>query len=127
MSRVHRGQLDASAGQRIRSSLAFALLFTGIWSTASAQGTPRTGSPDSAALTLFQRVRIFDGRSGTLSLPKNVLIRGNVIERISSEPIPVPRTTTTVVIDGGARTLMPGLIDAHWHTILVRPTTATLL
>jgi imidazolonepropionase-like amidohydrolase len=26
------------------------------------------------------------------------------------------------VIDGGGRTLMPGLIDAHWHTLLVRPT-----
>ncbi|MER2600757.1 MAG: hypothetical protein ABTR27_00195, partial [Candidatus Competibacter phosphatis] len=22
------------------------------------------------------------------------------------------------VIDGGGRTLMPGLIDAHWHTLL---------
>src|SRR5262249_35020029 len=28
---------------------------------------------------------------------------------------------------GGGRTLMPGLIDAHWHTMLVRPTPAALL
>jgi len=28
------------------------------------------------------------------------------------------------VIDGGGRTLMPGLIDNHWHTMLVRPTAA---
>jgi len=28
------------------------------------------------------------------------------------------------VVDGAGRTLMPGLIDAHWHTILVRPTPA---
>jgi imidazolonepropionase-like amidohydrolase len=29
-----------------------------------------------------------------------------------------------VVIDGGGRSLMPGLIDAHWHTMFVRPTPA---
>ena len=26
------------------------------------------------------------------------------------------------VVQGAGRTLMPGLIDAHWHTMLVRPT-----
>jgi imidazolonepropionase-like amidohydrolase len=30
-------------------------------------------------------------------------------------------------IDGGGRTLMPGLIDMHWHTMMVRPTLAELL
>ena len=28
------------------------------------------------------------------------------------------------MIDGGGRTLMPGLIDAHWHAMLVRPNPA---
>ena len=32
-----------------------------------------------------------------------------------------------MLIDGGGRTLMPGLIDMHWHTMLVRPTPAQLL
>jgi imidazolonepropionase-like amidohydrolase len=31
------------------------------------------------------------------------------------------------LIDGGGRTLMPGLIDMHWHTMLVRPSHAALL
>src|SRR5262249_39546386 len=31
------------------------------------------------------------------------------------------------VIDAGGRTLMPGLIDAHWHTMLVRPTPTEVL
>ena len=31
------------------------------------------------------------------------------------------------MIDGGGRTLMPGLIDAHWHTLLVRPRFTELL
>jgi imidazolonepropionase-like amidohydrolase len=70
--------------------------------------------------TLFNNVRIFDGRSGTLSAPSHVLIKGNTIERISTAPIAADSATT--VIAGGGRTLMPGLIDAHWHTMLVRLT-----
>ena len=54
-------------------------------------------------------------------------MRGNQIERISTDPIPTDRSATTVLIDGGGRTLMPGLIDMHWHTMLVRPTPAALL
>ena len=39
--------------------------------------------------TLFQNVRIFDGRSAALSAPSNVLVRGNTIARISAGPITV--------------------------------------
>src|SRR4051812_38371990 len=39
-------------------------------------------------VTLFQNVRIFDGKNSSLAGPKNVFIRGNKIERISSDPIP---------------------------------------
>ena len=74
------------------------------------------------SVTLFSNVRIFDGKKGELSAPSNVLVRGNRIEKISTAPIPTDRRADTVVIDGGGRTLMPGLIDAHWHTMLVRPT-----
>src|SRR5215470_7649618 len=73
-------------------------------------------------VTLFSNVRIFDGKSDKLSAPSNVLVRGNVIEKISDEPIPTDRRADTVLIDGGGRTLMPGLIDMHWHAMLVRPT-----
>src|SRR5215467_5592058 len=84
-------------------------------------------TPAAGAVTLFQNVRIFDGKSGTLSGPSNVLVRGNKIERIATGPIPTDRSATTVLIDGGGRTLMPGLIDMHWHTMMVRPTPAQLL
>jgi imidazolonepropionase-like amidohydrolase len=77
--------------------------------------------------TIFQNVRIFDGKSGALSGPKHALVRGNLIERISAAPIPTDRSATTLLIDGNGRTLMPGLIDMHWHTMLVRPTPAQLL
>src|SRR5215471_13926955 len=79
------------------------------------------------AATVFQNVRIFDGKGGQLSAPSNVLVRGNRIERISLTPIPIDRRADTMVVDGGGRTLMPGLIDVHWHAMLVRPTPAALL
>jgi len=83
--------------------------------TAAAQTPP--------AATLFQNVRIFDGKGG-FSTASHVLVRGNRIEHISSAPITADPSASTVVIDGGGRTLMPGLIDVHWHAMLVRPTPA---
>src|SRR4249919_3670551 len=72
---------------------------------------------------LFQNVRIFDGKNGALSPPSNVLVRDNRIEKISAATI----TADAQVINGGGRVLMPGLIDAHWHAMLVRPTPASAL
>jgi imidazolonepropionase-like amidohydrolase len=82
----------------------------------------RPSTPSGGAVTLFQNVRIFDGKSTTLSGPRNILVRGNKIERISTDPIPTDGSATIMLIDGGGRTLMPGLIDAHWHAMLIRVT-----
>ena len=100
-------------------SITFALL-CGLAAPLNAQ----TPSPPS---TVIQNVRIFDGTGRQLSGPSHVLVRGNTIERISSTPIASDGRADTVLIDGGGRTLMPGLIDMHWHTMLVRPTHAALL
>jgi imidazolonepropionase-like amidohydrolase len=78
-------------------------------------------------LLLFENVRVFDGKSDALSPPTNVLVRGNLIDTISAVPIRTNRRADTVIIDGGGRTLMPGLIDAHWHTMLVRPSPTAAL
>jgi imidazolonepropionase-like amidohydrolase len=83
---------------------------------------PQDNPPASGGTTLFQNVRIFDGKNSSLSAPSSVLIKGNVIERISTAPIAAEPGVT--VIAGGGRTLMPGLIDAHWHAMLIRPTPA---
>ncbi|WP_244482002.1 metal-dependent hydrolase family protein [Bradyrhizobium pachyrhizi] len=72
---------------------------------------------------LFQNVRIFDGRNGALSGPSNVLIRNNKIEKISTAAI----AAEAQLIAGDGRVLMPGLIDAHWHALLVRPTPAAVM
>ncbi|MGX9429104.1 MULTISPECIES: amidohydrolase family protein [Bradyrhizobium] len=76
-----------------------------------------------ASAVLFQNVRIFDGKNAALSAPSNVLVRDNKIEKISVAAI----KADAQVIDGGERVLMPGLIDAHWHAMLVRPTPAATL
>jgi imidazolonepropionase-like amidohydrolase len=79
------------------------------------------------AVTVFENVRIFDGTHPSLSAPSNVLIRGNIIERISIGQIPTDRRADTQIIAGGGRVLMPGLIDVHWHATMVRSTPAQLL
>jgi imidazolonepropionase-like amidohydrolase len=88
---------------------------------------PLNSQTPQTAATVFQNVRIFDGNASQLSGPSYVLVRGNRIERISSTPIATAAGADTTLIDGGGRTLMPGLIDAHWHTMMVRPTPAVLM
>lgn len=88
----------------------------------SLAASPSAQAQQSPAV-LFQNVRIFDGKNGALSPPSNVLVRNNRIEKISAAAI----TADAQVISGGGRVLMPGLIDAHWHAMLVRPTPVSAL
>jgi imidazolonepropionase-like amidohydrolase len=89
--------------------------------------SPASAQQSATTVTLFNNVRVFDGKSPSLSEPTNVLVRGNLIERVSRSPIAVDRSATTRTIDGGGRTLMPGLTDMHWHTMMARPTPAIIL
>jgi imidazolonepropionase-like amidohydrolase len=77
---------------------------------------PAQSPPVSAVL--IQNVRIFDGKSATLSGKSNVLVTGNKIEKISTAAIPVQPGPGITIIDGAGRVLMPGLIDAHWHAFM---------
>ncbi len=79
------------------------------------------------SVTVISNVRIFDGQSSQLSEPSHVLIRGNKIEKISAEPIPTDRSGDTKLIDGGGKTLMPGLIDAHVHVYVSASTQEQML
>jgi imidazolonepropionase-like amidohydrolase len=78
-------------------------------------------------VTLFQNVRVFDGKSSTLSAPSNVLVRGNKIEKVSTAAIPTDGSVGTQIIDGAGRTLMPGLIDAHTHLMFASIPEVTIL
>ena len=70
-----------------------------------------TKEEDGQNQTLFRNVNIFDGRNNKLSMGMNILVVGNLIERISKDSIEVDESAT--VIEGEGRTLMPGLIDGH--------------
>jgi len=91
--------------------------------TAQAAASARP-AVDAPATVLFRNVRIFDGKSGRVSGPSDVLVRGNRIERIAAGLAPEPATR---VIDGDGRVLMPGLIDAHWHSMMAAPSLSAIL
>jgi imidazolonepropionase-like amidohydrolase len=71
---------------------------------AAAQDAPRQ--------VLFTNVHVFDGVSAERIENASVLVEGKLIKQISSRPIAVDSIYT---VDGGGRTLMPGLIDMHSH------------
>ena len=48
----------------------------------------------------------------------HVLVKDNLIETISDEPMAIIQTDNVTIIDGGGRTLMPGLIDAHVPSVV---------
>ncbi len=53
-----------------------------------------------------------------MSLPTDVLVQGNTIARITTSAIQLEPGPHSTLIHGQGRTLMPGLIDAHWHTMM---------
>jgi imidazolonepropionase-like amidohydrolase len=67
-----------------------------------------------ASYTLIKNVNIFDGVNDTLT-PGSVLIESNLIKRVGAK-VEAPDGAT--IIDGGGRTLMPGLINSHVHLAL---------
>lgn len=76
----------------------------------SAQATQESAKP----VTLMTNARIFDGQHEQLADGMSVLIEGNRITKIARS-VTAPEGAT--VIDAKGKVLMPGLIDAHWHTM----------
>ena len=70
---------------------------------------------DAAKPVVLRNARIFDGTSGKLIQGKSVLVEGKLIKALVASAEVVADAD---VIDCGGRTLMPGMIDAHWHSIL---------
>ena len=77
-----------------------------------------------AQQTLITNVHVFDGLGDRRIENASVLVEGNRIKSVTSGSIAAPGAR---VIDGGGRTLMPGLIDNHWHTMFAGATLSTLL
>ncbi|WP_455590792.1 amidohydrolase family protein [Bacteroides sp.] len=74
--------------------------------------------------TLITNALIFDGMNEKI-VKGNVLIKDGIIQKISELPITTDEAST--VIDGTGKFLMPGLIDAHWHSYMSCNTMMDLL
>ncbi|HEX6774766.1 MAG TPA: amidohydrolase family protein, partial [Methylomirabilota bacterium] len=64
---------------------------------------------------LFRNVKLLDPAKDELLGGYEVLVEGELIREVSDRPL---QTAGATVIDGGGRTLMPGLIDCHVHVFL---------
>lgn len=64
--------------------------------------------------TLFRDVRVFPGHGTQRSEPSDVTVEGGTITSVRPTGS-APPPDGARVIEGAGRTLMPGLIDAHWH------------
>ena len=94
------------------------LLTTIIASIASVFSSLSLAQDEAPKQTLFTNVHIFDGVDEE-RMAGSVLVEGNLIKQVSAEAISAPGAT---VVNGGGRTLMPGLIENHAHLMLMGPT-----
>lgn len=73
---------------------------------------------------LIKNISVFDGKNSKLIKNANVLIQGETIAKVSSSPI---EAQGAQVIDGDGGTLIPGMIDVHWHTILAETPVTSIM
>jgi imidazolonepropionase-like amidohydrolase len=73
---------------------------------------------------LFTNVNVFDGVNEKRIENANVLIEGNLIKKVSTDTVEAGGAT---VIDARGKTLMPGMIDNHWHSLFAIIPQAKLL
>ncbi|WP_421914273.1 amidohydrolase family protein [Mesorhizobium sp.] len=105
LARIDKGLSRRSVLKGLAASLSAPAL--GVVSPAFAQSASKP--------VLLRNVNIFDGTNGKLLEGQGVLVEGNLIKAIVASTETVPDAD---IIDCGGRTLMPGMIDAHWHSIL---------
>ncbi len=78
---------------------------------------PATAQDEAPQQTLITNVNIFDGFSDRLAKNQQVLIEGNHIVAVGNSL----DADGSTVIDGGGRTMTPGLIDMHGHVTFNTP------
>ncbi|MFD1332999.1 amidohydrolase family protein [Methylopila musalis] len=104
-ARIDSGLSRRAVLKGVAASLAAPSL--GLVSPAFAQAAPKP--------ILIRNVRVFDGVAPKLIEGQGVLVEG---ARITGFVAAAETVADAEVIDGGGRVLTPGLIDAHWHSIL---------
>ncbi|MFK0206181.1 amidohydrolase family protein [Agrobacterium sp. NPDC090283] len=88
----------------------------GLGAAALSSAMPKpSAAQDAPSKTVFREVRLFDGKSSTVQTGVQVLVENGKITAIDSANNPAPADATVINCRNGV--LLPGLIDAHWHTI----------
>jgi len=88
-------------------------------------GKPRSARATPVPPVLFTNVNVFTGNSLSLDRGMSVLVKDGLIAEVRSGNIGAPAGAIT--LDGGGRTLMPGLIDNHVHLFLSASTLNQLM
>jgi imidazolonepropionase-like amidohydrolase len=70
------------------------------------------------AAVWFKDVVVFDSRAGKLTDKSQVLVKDGLISSVTPGTDAPAGSDGATVIDGNGKTLIPGLIDAHWHSTL---------
>ena len=90
----------------------------GMGASLSALGfSPRASAQAANSLrpVVFSNFLLFDGKASALRGGLRLIVEEGRIKALGTKELSPPDGAT--VIDCRGRTLMPGLIDAHWHTI----------
>jgi imidazolonepropionase-like amidohydrolase len=109
-SAAHRINRDLSRRGFIAGAGA-SLASLGLLQPARAQAGPSGPVPP----MVFANFLLFDGKSNALRGGLRLLVEGNRIKLIASGDLTPPDGAQT--INCGGRVMMPGLIDAHWHSM----------
>lgn len=115
----HRPEIQGLT-QRISADLSRRGFVAGMAASLAALGLPFKASAQPAAASpqkpvLLTNFRLFDGKGATLRDGLHLVVEGNRIKSVGSGAPVAPEGAQT--IDCGGRVVMPGLIDAHWHSL----------
>jgi imidazolonepropionase-like amidohydrolase len=94
-------------------------MFTGFGLAPGMAAAPEGGRP-----LLLTGLRLFDGKSLRLRDDVDILIEG---EKIAALPLRGQGPPEAEQVDCGDRTVIPGLIDSHWHSTLTSVSEITAL
>jgi imidazolonepropionase-like amidohydrolase len=115
----HRPEIH-SVTRRINADLSRRGFIAGAGASIASLGLP-TGvraqtAPSSARPIVFTNFLLFDGKSDALRGGLRLIVQGGRIKAVIAEGTTAPDGGART-IDCGGRVVMPGLIDAHWHSV----------
>jgi imidazolonepropionase-like amidohydrolase len=123
-----RGELQ-SLTRRVNTDLSRRGFVAGIGASVAALGLPRVtraqNAPDPTQPIIFTNLRLFDGKSNALRGGLSLIVEGGRIKAVATSSPTGPEGARA--IDCGGRVVMPGLIDAHWHSMFAALPISTLV